>query len=95
MGADRREATGGVAVGRCGFGFPGRADRGEVGFGVHEGLTEEAVVRVALPQAGTVFCTWMVTLAAEHLIERIGVLSPAKLRELDVAMKLAGVLPAD
>jgi mRNA interferase MazF len=37
----------------------------------------------------------MVTLAAEHLIERIGVLSPAKLRELDVAMKLAGVLPAD
>ena len=76
-------------------GFGARAVGIEVWFGAHEGLEQEGVVRVALPMAGKVFCTWMLTLTAEHLIERVGVLSPAKLRELDVAMELAGVLPTD
>ncbi len=62
----------------------------EVFFGVQEGLAEEGVVRVALPMAGKIFCTWMLSLRGEYLIERIGVLSPAKQRELDVAMELSG-----
>ena len=47
------------------------------------------VVRLALPQAGTIFCTWETRIAGEHLLERVGVLSPAKLRELDAALALA------
>jgi mRNA interferase MazF len=62
----------------------------EVVFGAQEGLAEDAVVRVALPMDGKIFCTWMVSLGEEYLIERIGVLSPAKRRELDVAMELSG-----
>jgi mRNA interferase MazF len=62
----------------------------EVFFGAQEGLAEEAVVRVALPMDGKIFCTWMLSLGGEDLIERIGVLSPAKQRELDVAMELSG-----
>ena len=62
----------------------------EVWFGRAEGLAEDGVVRVALPQAGTIFCTWGMNLSEEFLIERIGVCSPEKLHELDVAMELAG-----
>lgn len=62
----------------------------EVFFGAREGLAEEGVVRVALPMDGKIFCTWMLSLSEEYLIERIGVLSPAKQRELDVAMELSG-----
>jgi mRNA interferase MazF len=61
----------------------------EVHFGAREGLAEEGVVRVALPMDGKIFCTWMLSLSGEYLIERIGVLSPAKQRELDVAMALS------
>jgi mRNA interferase MazF len=62
----------------------------EVWFGSSEGLAEEGVVRVALPQKGTTFCTWAMSLSEELLIERIGVCSPEKLRELDAAIELAG-----
>jgi mRNA interferase MazF len=62
----------------------------EVFFGAREGLAEEGVVRVALPMDGKIFCTWMLSLSEEYLIEWIGVLSPAKQRELDVAMELSG-----
>lgn len=62
----------------------------EVWFGSSEGLAEEGVVRVALPQDGTIFCTWAMSLSEEFLIDRIGVCSPEKLHELDVAMELAG-----
>lgn len=62
----------------------------EVWFGRSEGLAEPGVVRVALPQAGTIFCTWGMNLNEEFLIERIGACSPEKLQELDVAMELAG-----
>ncbi len=47
-------------------------------------------MRVALPKDGKIFCTWMFSLGGEYLIERIGVLSPAKQRELDVAMEVSG-----
>src|ERR1700712_2536073 len=63
----------------------------EVWFGRSEGLAEEGVVRVALPQDGTIFCTWGMSLSEESLIERIGACSPEKLHELDVAVALAGV----
>lgn len=62
----------------------------EVFFGAQEGLAEEGAVRVALPMDGKIFCTWMLSLGGEYLIERIGVLSAAKRRELDVAMELSG-----
>lgn len=62
----------------------------EVFFGAEEGLPEAGVVRVALPKDGTIFCTWSITLDPDHLIERIGVLSPEKQHELDVALQLAG-----
>ncbi|WP_091460999.1 hypothetical protein [Micromonospora inyonensis] len=55
-----------------------------------EGLAEEGVVRVALPMDGRTFCAGMRFLGREHLGERIGGLSPAKQRELDVAMELSG-----
>lgn len=69
---------------------PVRAVGIEVWFGSSEGLAEEGVVRVALPQDGTIFCTWAMSLSEEFLIDRIGVCSPGKLHELDVAMELAG-----
>jgi mRNA interferase MazF len=62
----------------------------EVRFGGSEGLAEEGVVRVALPQDGTIFCTWGTSLSEDFLTERIGACSPEKLHELDVAMELAG-----
>jgi mRNA interferase MazF len=68
---------------------PARAVGIEVFFGTPEGLAEAGVVRVALPQDGTIFCTWGVGLTEDSLIERIGTCSPEKLNELDVAMELA------
>lgn len=62
----------------------------EVFFGAQKGLVEDGVVRVALPIDGKIFCTWMLSLRGVYLIERIGVISPAKQRELDVAMELSG-----
>lgn len=61
----------------------------EVSFGAEEGLAESGVVRVALPKAGKIFCTWGTTVGEESLIKRIGTLSPAKQHELDVALALA------
>lgn len=63
----------------------------EVAVGAAEGLSIDGVVRVALPRPGLIPCTWLVTLAAEDLIERAGVLSPTKLRELSDALRLAGL----
>jgi len=63
----------------------------EVEFGAAEGLPDAGVVRLALPVREQVFCTWLVTLTADALIERAGVLSPAKLAEFDHALRLAGI----
>jgi mRNA interferase MazF len=62
----------------------------EVFFGAEEGLGKSGVVRVALPKDGKIFCTWETTVSLEFLIEKIGVLSPAKRHELDIALSLAG-----
>jgi mRNA interferase MazF len=62
----------------------------EVFFGSEEGLAESGVVRVALPKAGKIFCTWGTTVCKKSLLERTGTLSPAKQHELDVALALAG-----
>ncbi len=61
----------------------------EVSIGIEEGLAREGVVRVAFPKAGVIFCTWMLTISAAYLIERVGVLSAEKLRGLDNAIHLA------
>ena len=39
----------------------------EVFFGFEEGLAESGVVRVALPKAGKIFCTWGTTVCEESL----------------------------
>jgi mRNA interferase MazF len=62
----------------------------EVFFGAEEGLEERGVVRLALPMEGKIFCTWETTVGVECLIEKIGVLSPAKQHELGIALSLAG-----
>lgn len=61
----------------------------EVTLGSEEGLTDEGVVRVALPRAGLIPCTWLVTVTRDDLIEQAGRLSPAKLRKLTEALQLA------
>lgn len=63
----------------------------EVGIGASEGLPHEGVVRVALPRDGHIFCTWLVTLTRAYLIEQAGALSPAKLAQLDNALRLARI----
>ncbi len=63
----------------------------EVTVGAPEGLPFEGVLRVALPRPGLVPCTWLVTLAREDLIDRAGVLPPAKLGELQDALRLGGL----
>jgi len=63
----------------------------EVAIGAEEGLPYEGVVRAALPKAGKLFCTWMLTLSPDCLIERIGILSPEKVRVLENVMELASV----
>lgn len=68
---------------------PGQAVGIEVWFGSSEGLAEEGVVRVALPQNGKIPCTWAMSLSEDLLVERIGVCSPEKLFELDAAIELA------
>ena len=58
--------------------------------GTREGLAQTGVVRVALPVNTKIFCTWILSLSDDYLIERIGVLSPLKQHELDIAMALSG-----
>lgn len=62
----------------------------EVLLGAQEGVAQAGVVRLALPKDGKVFCTWGTTVSAESLVQRIGILSPAKLHELNTALALAG-----
>lgn len=63
----------------------------EVEFGTHEGLPHDGVVRVALPRDDHIFCTWLVTLTRESLLERAGALSPAKLDQLANVLRLARI----
>jgi mRNA interferase MazF len=61
----------------------------EVTVGIAEGLTFDGVLRVALPWPGFTPCTWLTTLAREDLAERAGVVSAAKLGEIDAALHAA------
>ena len=63
----------------------------EVRVGTREGLPLEGVLRVALLRPGRINCNWLITLSQAALLERVGVLSPEKLRELDRALRLGGL----
>ena len=75
-------ASAGAAVGGVGV---------EVEIGTREGLSQEGVVRVAFPRDGHIFCTWLVTLTRDYLIERAGALSSTKLRQLENVLRLAEI----
>jgi mRNA interferase MazF len=62
----------------------------EVAVGIVEGLPFEGVLRFGFPWPGFTPCTWLTTLRREDLIERAGVLSAAKLSEIDDARSAAG-----
>jgi mRNA interferase MazF len=46
------------------------------------------VVRVALPRPGQINCTWVFTSSQEHLTEKVGTLSSAKLNEVENLIRL-------
>jgi mRNA interferase MazF len=58
---------------------------------VGEGLAHGGVLRVGLPRPGFIPCTWLLTLARSDLIERVGSLSPAELRQFEDALQLGGL----
>ncbi|MDQ0604889.1 mRNA interferase MazF [Streptomyces canus] len=61
----------------------------EVRVGAMEGLPFEGVLRLAFPRPGFTPCTWLTTVSRDDLIERVAVLSSAKLSEIDDALRLA------
>jgi mRNA interferase MazF len=62
----------------------------EVSVGADDGLPE-GVLRVALPRADPILCSWLVTLARADLLEHVGAMSPAKLHQFEEALRLAGL----
>jgi mRNA interferase MazF len=62
----------------------------EVAVGVLDGLPFEGVLRFGFPWPGFTPCTWLTTVSRDDLAERAGVLSPAKLSEIDNALAAAG-----
>ncbi|MFG3290254.1 type II toxin-antitoxin system PemK/MazF family toxin [Streptomyces sp. NPDC048179] len=62
----------------------------EVAVGALEGLPFEGVLRFGFPRPGLTPCTWLTMLSRDDLIERAGVLSSAKLSEIEDALRLAG-----
>jgi mRNA interferase MazF len=63
----------------------------EVRVGAMEGLPFEGVLRFALARPGFTPCTWLTTVSRDDLIERAGVLSSAKLSEIEDALRLGGL----
>lgn len=61
----------------------------EVPVGVIERLPYQGVLRLGFPNPEFRFCTWLTSVTAESLVERAGVLPPAKLDEIDEALRLA------
>jgi mRNA interferase MazF len=53
-----------------------------------EGLPFEGVLRFAFPRPGFTPCTWLTTVSQDDLIEQAGVLSSAKLSEIEDALRL-------
>jgi len=62
----------------------------EVAVGAMEGLPFDGVLRFGFPWPGFTPCTWLTTVSRDDLIERAGTLSPAKLSEIDNALRAAG-----
>lgn len=62
----------------------------EVPVGSVDGLSFEGVLRFALPRPGFTPCTWLTTVYQDDLVERAGVLSAAKLSEIEDALRLDG-----
>ncbi|MEV7108006.1 type II toxin-antitoxin system PemK/MazF family toxin [Streptomyces atroolivaceus] len=60
----------------------------EVPVGAVEGLPSEGVLRFALPRPGFTPCTWLTTVSRDDLIERAGVLSSAKLSEIEKVLRI-------
>jgi mRNA interferase MazF len=73
-------------VARAGVDITGLAV--EVAVGAVEGLPFEGVLRFALPRPGFTPCTWLTTVSRDDLIERAGLLSSAKLNEIENALRL-------
>ncbi|MCX4981873.1 type II toxin-antitoxin system PemK/MazF family toxin [Streptomyces sp. NBC_00572] len=61
----------------------------EVTVGAMEGLPFDGVLRFAFPRQGFIPCTWLTTVSRSDLIERAGVLTSAKLSEIEEAIQLA------
>jgi len=59
----------------------------EVAIGVAEGLPFDGVLRFGFPRPGYTPCTWLTTVGPGDLIERAGAVSPAKLSEIDDALR--------
>lgn len=62
----------------------------EVAVGAAEGLPCEGVLRFVFRRPGFTPCTWLTTVSRADLIERAGVLSSAKLSEIEDALRLDG-----
>lgn len=61
----------------------------EVPIDAIEGLPYEGVLRLGFAHPDFLFCTWLTTVTTESLIERAAVLPPAKVAEIDEALRLA------
>ncbi|MFY9934593.1 MAG: type II toxin-antitoxin system PemK/MazF family toxin [Streptosporangiaceae bacterium] len=59
----------------------------EVAVGIPEGLPVAGVLRFGFRWPGFTPCTWLTTLSRDDLIERAGVVSTAKLSEIDDALR--------
>lgn len=59
----------------------------EVAVGIQDGLPCDGVLRFGFPWPGFTPCTWLTTVRREDLIERAGVVSAAKLDEIDDALR--------
>ena len=62
----------------------------EVAVGAIEGLLFEGVLRFVFPRPGFTPCTWLTTVSRDDLTEQAGVLSSAKLSEIEDALRLSG-----
>jgi mRNA interferase MazF len=59
----------------------------EVPVGAEEGLPSAGVLRFAIPRPGFTPCTWLTTLSRDDLISQAGIVSAAKLSEIDDALR--------
>ena len=59
----------------------------EVALGAEEGLPSAGVLRFAIPRPGFTPCTWLTTLSRDDLIAPAGLVSAAKLSEIDDALR--------